>query len=204
MAVSQRDTAEFEPRRRIIGAIILVTLAFVVFSLVLQDKPANRETAEPESAPDTQVVVAPVPGPSVAPSRETAASSPSAQTQHPPASPAAKPTAPASSPSVPAQQPAPEAKPKPETAKPTPAPSPAATGNWLVQVGTFSEPANARRLGEKLKAIHYEVRLKVVTLDKGRAVRVQAGPFASKTRAVAARNDIEKRLGLRGVVLARK
>lgn len=202
MAVSQRDTAEFEPRRRIIGAIILVTLAFVVFSLVLQDKPVEPGSVQPEHESDTQVVVAPVPSPSATPSQAAATPGSPVTTQPSAASPATPVPPPAPTASVPKPEPKPVAKPKPEAAKL--APAPVATGNWLVQVGTFSEPENARRLGEKLKGIHYPVTLKVVTLDKGRAVRVQAGPFATKARAVAARDDIEKRLGLRGVILARK
>lgn len=202
MAVSQRDTAEFEPRRRIIGAIILVTLAFVVFSLVLQDKPVEPGAANSEHEPDTRVVVAPVPSPSATLSQPVATPSSPVPTQQTATSPARPVPPPAPTASVPKPEPQPVTKPKTEAAKP--APAPVATGNWLVQVGTFSEPENARRLGEKLKGIHYPVRLKVVTLDKGRAVRVQAGPFATKARAVAARDDIEKRLGLRGVILARK
>ncbi|MEJ2107017.1 MAG: SPOR domain-containing protein [Acidiferrobacteraceae bacterium] len=202
MAVSQRDTAEFEPRRRIIGAIILVTLAFVVFSLVLQDKPVEPGTAKPEQEPDTQVVVAPVPSPSATASRPAASPDSPATTEPTAVTPTKPVPPPAPTASVPKPEPKPATQPKTEAAKP--APAPVATGNWLVQVGTFSEPENARRLGEKLKGIHYPVRLKVVTLDKGRAVRVQAGPFATKASAVAARDDIEKRLGLRGVIRVRK
>ena len=202
MAVSQRDTAEFEPRRRIIGAIILVTLAFVVFSLVLQDKPVEPGTAKPEQEPDTQVVVAPVPSPSATPSRPAASPDSPATTEPTAVTPTTPVPPPAPTASVPKPEPKPATQPKTEAAKP--APAPVATGNWLVQVGTFSEPENARRLGEKLKGIQYPVRLKVVTLDKGRAVRVQAGPFATKASAVAARDDIEKRLGLRGVIRVRK
>jgi DedD protein len=199
MAGPQHDTAEFEPRRRIIGAIILVTLAFVILSMVLQDQPSpSSAPASPATTnPDNRIVVAPVPPPGA-----TTTNPASASTARPvSAAPAklAKPAAPA--PAKVAPSPA-----KPVATKPKPKEKPAGppSGTWMVQVGTFADPANARRLGKKLEANHFPVHLAVVTLAKNRAVRVQAGPFASKAKAVAARDEIARHLGVRGVVFARK
>lgn len=74
----------------------------------------------------------------------------------------------------------------------------------MVQVGTFSNPANARRLSEKLKNQKYRVVMKVVALKSGRAVRVRVGPFRSKQGAADARDRINKKNGIKGVVLAKK
>ncbi len=197
MAGPQHDTTEFEPRRRIIGAIILVTLAFVALSMVLQDKPGVEDKDASAPAPDTRIVVAPVPERSPPPTMDAAGSTAHPVTpKTPTATPAAKPPVVAESKPAPAVN---KVSPTHKTSSPA-----AGAGDWMVQVGTFSESANARRLGEKLKARHFPVHLNVVSLDKGRAVRVQAGPFASKAKAIAARNDIEKHLGVHGVVFARK
>jgi DedD protein len=199
MAGPQHDTAEFEPRRRIIGAIILVTVAFVVLSMVLQDQPSSPKPSSPAEAasPDTQTVVAPVPPPGTAVAKPASPAS-TAPTPAAPAK-ASKPVA-----ATPAHAASSTVKPVPPKPKTADKPAAKVAGNWLVQVGTFADPANARRLGKKLEAKHFPVHLSVVTLAQGRAVRVQAGPFASKAKAVAARDQIARHLGVRGVVFERK
>ena len=199
MAVQEQES-DFEPRHRILGAVILVAIAFIVFSVVLNEKPQQLLPGDKSasSEPDTRVVVTPIP-------------SPQARTQERPQTRVIdNPLAPkTTTPQEPVKTEAAEVEPeklKPVERTTAPAPKPstpaAAKEQWLVQVGTFANPENARRLRTKLEAQKYQVTLKVVTIQSGTAVRVRVGPFSSKTSAERARDAINKSNGIKGVVLA--
>ena len=200
----QQTETGFEPRHRILGAIVLVALGFVFFSFVLNEQPQrlDREQKVATAAPDTRVVVIPIPKAKPVMAMQTRA---------------------VDNPLVPGYL---KEKPEPASVKPirktTPKPvvakaahvkkvtAPAKRINkprgkqWMVQVGTFSNPANARRLGAKLKNQKYRVVVKVVALKNGRAVRVRVGPFNNKQSAADARDRINKKNGIKGVVLAQR
>ncbi len=94
----------------------------------------------------------------------------------PPPKPAATPTP------KPVPSPKPVATPKPSPA-PTPSPKPAAAsaprgGKFVVQVGTFSNAANAKSLANRLGGF---------TDGSGALTRVRMGPFATRAEADAAR-----------------
>jgi DedD protein len=102
-------------------------------------------------------------------------------------------------------QPVAKAEPKPQTVAPSTikakTTAPVVQGNWMVQVGTFSDPANARRLRAKLEAQKYQVSSKVIEIKSGKAVRVRVGPFVSRDSATRARDSINTKHGIKGVVL---
>lgn len=196
MARKQETESDFEPRHRILGAIVLVALGFILFSVVLHEQPQRLDPEEKTAnlAPETRVVVIPLPTPAArapVPVRTKVV---------------ANPLAPEHLVKIPADAPA-----KPSVAKATPPkktilPS-RKTANtsgkqWIVQVGTFSDPTNARRLSKKLKSQKYRVVTKVVTIKGGRAVRVRVGPYPDWQSAVAARDRINRKNGIKGVVLA--
>jgi DedD protein len=207
MAGRQEAETEFEPRHRILGAVILVTLGFIMFSVVLNEQP---QRLDPEAkamavAPDTRVVVTPVPQakpvPAVQPKVVDNPLAPKHLVKKPvvpepvPDEPMAAETArPVVVKTVPARK---ATKPAKKTAK-------ASGKRWMVQVGTFSDPANARRLSNKLKSQQYRVVMKVVALKNSSAVRVRVGPFKSKQSAATARDRINKKNGIKGVVLAQR
>ncbi len=70
----------------------------------------------------------------------------------------------------------------------TPAHSP--TGGFIVQLGVFADPVNARELVERLNKIGVKARMET---------RVQVGPFRNREEAEKARAEIA-RLGVKGVV----
>lgn len=73
--------------------------------------------------------------------------------------------------------------------------------NWIVQVGTFSDQANAEKLNKQLKANNYPSFLQPITLAKSRkATRVRVGPFGSQTKANEIRDALKRQLKINGFV----
>jgi len=86
-----------------------------------------------------------------------------------------------------AERPAPAATPPPAPAATTPPkPAAAATGDWSVQLGSFSAEANARRLAQQAATYGYKAEVSSYK-DGGRVLyRVRVGPQATRAAADAA------------------
>lgn len=219
-------------RRRLVGAIVLVTAVAVVLPMVLdsEPKPVNQNINIQIPSPDAGVL-------STAP------------TPLKPADPAAASQKPEAKPAVPAEvkpEPAvaakvetkPEAKPeaKPETkpeaakaesgaaAKPVEktelktqpvkteaAAKPkdsakekpkAASGGFVIQVAALADTAKARELQAKIAGGGMKAYTEVVQTAKGPVTRVRVGPYASREAAEKARAQLQ-RLQLDGKVVPR-
>lgn len=196
--MSEKDHSDFDPKHRIIGAVIVVSLAVIFVPMILDRREAPAELSASDEASaggaqtgESKVVVTPV---RPEPRKQTAKVEVPA-----PAPSAARPTTPETASSgAPSGQPAAVAKParKPESK------TAALKDSWMVQVGTFTNSANATRLEEQLKKHGHPVRTERVALDSGNAVRLRVGPFADKALAVKAQAQIHKQVGVQGVVLA--
>lgn len=203
--MTQRDTDQpsFDPKHRIIGAIVVVVLAVILLPIVLSDRPPSPEPNSANTAPpsepatgDNKVAVTVVSRP---PAAAEPANIPAASPPPPLNTPAPVPApAPASKPTP--AKPAPEAKAAPKSAAPTET-KPVASG-WVVQVGTFSNAANAAKLEQKLRAHGDSVRAEQINLEGGKAVRLRVGPFPDRNAALKAQDRIQKDIGVKGVVLA--
>lgn len=206
--MQNRDGASgFNPKHRIIGAVILVIAAVVAVPLLLnREAPPEPPTENVEGnativdvpplgdGPAPPITAAPTP---VAPTAPDAPSTVPAETNPHSASGAI-----ASNPSVASTPVAPSQKSVPaEVAKPETARAPAAKG-WYVQVGTFSNEANAKTLAARLKERGYKVRLDDTRVGGKRALRVQVGPYSQNAAASRARQEIERKLQVKGVVRA--
>lgn len=101
-----------------------------------------------------------------------------------PAPPAAAPT-PAPTPAAPAPAPTPAA----------PLPASAAGGRYAVNVGSFSNLANARALADKLRAQGLPVTSESVDVNGKPAMRLRVGPYAERALAEAARLRAESVTG---------
>jgi rare lipoprotein A len=78
-------------------------------------------------------------------------------------------------------------KPAPAPVHPTPQPRPAArTGRYVVQVGAFSQEANAKALQKKLKSIGQDS-----TIDHTSLYLVRVGPFETREQAASVRSKLE-------------
>lgn len=214
MAEKEGGVHSFDPKHRIVGAIILVSLAVIFVPMILDERePAMKADAVAEipdraasAAPQTKVVV----------SRLDAPAPHATPVQEPSAPPAANPPppAPSSKPADPAQ---PAANAPPPAAAPpiagqafarsaslSPPAKAVAPGGWVVQVGTFANLDNAEHLRRRLRQHGHEVRSETVSLGNTKAVRLRVGPFADREAAVRAQERIKKEIGVQGVVLANR
>ena len=122
-----------------------------------------------------------------------------------PAKPAAKPPTPAPA----AAKPAVVEAPKPVAAKPavtTPAPvaaasKPAAANvGFAVQLGAFSNAAEANAMRDKLRAGGFSAFVEQVKTDKGVLSRVRVGPVASRADADNLKSQVKAKAGIDGMV----
>jgi DedD protein len=191
MTMADRNEArpDFNPKHRIVGAIILVALVVIFVPMLLSENEPPpelkgvRETPPRGTATETRVIVAPVATEEAKPRQNPEAA---AKTE----------TAPA----IIESAPKPEMKPAPVE---KPAKAPAAdkiTQAWVVQVGTFSNTENANHLRDKLKSHGHAVHTESVTLAGKKVLRLRVGPFSNKELAVKAQAQIHKELRVQGVV----
>ena len=137
---------------------------------------AAEPSAEPPTAAVQPLVAEPAPPIEVPPAESTAAT-PSAESEAPAVAavrPEPERAAPAASP--------PATAPKPP---PKPAPAAAATGDWTVQLGSFSEEANARRLAQRVSTFGYKAEVASLKSDGRTLYRVRVGPARSRAEADA-------------------
>lgn len=173
-------------RRRLVGAIALVLLVVVFLPMFLdsEPKPLNQDIA---------ITIPPIPAP------ETAASAPAS-----PAPIAGMPNVlpPTPEPSAPEAE-LPEAQPAPAPA-PAPIPAPArkpetrpahvaSADAYVVQLGAFSNAANARALQKKLQENKFKAYTELVKSAGGNRTRVRVGPYASREAADKARDQLKAR-----------
>ena len=145
-------------------------------ALVTQNPVATNETKPAEVKPVEQKPVEP-PAPVV-----ENKPAPIAQNDKPVTKPADQP---------PAQEAPP---PKKEEAKPKPKPVDSASkaektdvkGNYLLQIGVFSDPENVKKLEAKLSDSGLKPRGEVIDTPTGKATRLRVGPFSSRKDAEAA------------------
>lgn len=204
---------KFNPRHRIVGAVVLVALAVILLPLLLNDSAPVKNGAV--TSPDARTVVLPVspPGssPVIAPSppeiETTQTKSGTTKIVTVPVEPtteipSAVKTPIVTEPQKPSTKPVPETKPVAVTKKATTVAAPKATagGSWVVQVGAFSHQDNAERLIERLRQKGYSAMLDPPNPEKGKIVRVEAGPYIDAAAAKAARDKIKSELGIQGVV----
>lgn len=165
-------------RRRLVGAIALVLLVVVFLPMFLdsEPKPLNQDIA---------ITIPPLPGPDS--SSQPANAAPAGVAPSTPVTPPAKTEA------APAVRPAPApiAVPKAEmpNLEPRPAPAQAArtSEDFVVQLGAFSDPANARALQRKLQENKFKAYTEVIKGSGGERTRVRVGPYDSREAAEKAR-----------------
>jgi DedD protein len=208
------ERPQFNPKHRIAGAIILVSLAVIFVPMLLDESkpPAENPTlaqipARDAPASETKVVVMPVPAPE--PAKTQTAIADAAPEQSAPHSPLAvlektetpKVVEAKAAPAVEKKNDTSAAKPKPVVAKANEIADKLSKG-WVVQVGTFANTENAGRLREKLKNHGFAVNAESVAFQGGKAIRLRVGPFPDKSAAAKAQAQLQKELNIQGLVLA--
>lgn len=178
--MDDEDSLKRQARRRLIGAVALVTAVVVILPMVLDSEPGRQGQSIDLRIPNpdkvgafkSQIVLPPEPASAAASAPVAAPSAPVSKPQPVPAKPA--PPKPEKSPPV--------AKPK---AKPAEKQHAAAKPAFAVQVGAYSNAATVKRLKAKLILQG----LSVYTEKAGSSVRVRTGPYATRE---AAEKDLHK------------
>lgn len=216
--MAERKAAEdnFNPRHRIIGAVILVALAVIFLPMLLSDHPpAGRSTgSDGLPVPETRVVTVPVPQPGDKPDTARRAANGSAATAtSPPTKTVAVPVEPVLPEPVDEAAPASDAAaPSPSVKKSEPAPTRApaakpaasvAAGKWVIQAGVFAQPENARHLQERLRQKGFAATLDPANPAHGKTVKVLVGPYPDAAAAKAAAARLHSELGIQGIVRSR-
>jgi len=199
MAMAETDDAGYEvnPKYRIVGAIILVSLVVIFVPMVLNESEpppelkARSHSLPPGNSADTRVIVSPVtPEASGAPDTRTKA--PAVDTT----------TTSAAKIETKAASTATQSRPSTAPEKPSPPPAPVEklTQGWIVQVGTFTHIENAVRLRDKLKNQGHTVVTETTTVSGKKALRLRVGPFQDKEQASQSMAKIRKETGVKAVV----
>ena len=175
-------------RRRLIGAIVLVTAMVVVLPMVL----------DPEPRPTGEEVSVRIPSPDSSAFNPKLAPEPPAPKATPPAPPVEAKPEPKASPPAPAPKPAPEKTAKAAPAKPAAPPSAKPdSAQYVIQVIALADADKANELRDKITAVGIKSYTEVVKTVKGDVTRVRAGPFADRKAAEKAQQQL-KAIGLSG------
>jgi len=195
-------------RRRLVGAVVLVLLVVVFVPMFLDREPRPQKQ-------DIDNRIPPIPGQAQAPQPQglppAIQEAPAVSTSPAPDKPAAPDTAntpketpaataPAAgassaSPSA-AVEPAakatePDSKPERKAAELTGKGETKGAESFVIQVGAFSDPGNARHLVEKLKAEKIPAYTEAVKTSQGEKMRVRAGPYPTLTAAEHGRTRLK-------------
>ncbi|MFQ5546106.1 MAG: SPOR domain-containing protein [Acidiferrobacterales bacterium] len=199
MARARDDGGEFNPKHRIVGAVIVVSLAVIVLPMILSDEPdqpAARRVADISEEPQAETKVLRLPTTSLA---EQAVTDTEVTTTTTVETGSTKEPEKSSTTTTAKAAQTQQTEPKKSTSETSPA-----SRGWVVQVGTFSNDDNAHRLRDKLQKHGFLVKLVDVELKGEKAVRVRVGPYRQKRVAEKAQSQIQEKVGLEGVVLAYK
>tara|TARA_R110001592_G_scaffold35495_4_gene120768 strand:- start:13974 stop:14537 length:564 start_codon:yes stop_codon:yes gene_type:complete len=174
-------------KQRIIGALVLVVAAVVFLPMLLsgQDETVKVEIEVPQAPVMDQTEIeaaAPIELPAPEPVAEIPA-------------PEMLPEAPAVS--TPAETPVVSAPPAVEK-KPVPMQS----GNWVVQLGSFSSAANAEALRDTLVGQGYNAYSLSAKVDGSDITRVFVGPLLDRAETNKLRDELASRHGMKGLVTA--
>jgi DedD protein len=186
-------------RRRLVGAIALVTFVVIILPLILDQEPGpagpplSVQIPNQESSGFKSGVVSPAP----LPAAPETSPKPAPDKAEPPALKAATPAA-KTEPAA-----AREAAKAPSKAEEMRARAALNDQAWVVALDAFADDANVKQMRSKLSAAGVKSYTEAVKTSKGELTRVRAGPFASKAAAEKARAKMEK-MGLKpGAVVSR-
>ena len=90
-----------------------------------------------------------------------------------------------------------------ETAPPA-GDKPTATGDWVVQLGSFSDELNARALAKSVEEAGFRVNISPLFAKKGTVWRVRVGPYATRDQALQSTMLLREKLGRDGLVMPNK
>lgn len=182
-------------RRRLIGAVTLVTVMVVTLPMVLDGEPKQSGqdiviNIPPQGASSEFASrIVPVPEqqkPAAAPAAPAAAAAVAQPPQQAEVQTAAQPakTEEPAKPAAAEPQPNPkEAAPQEKAKEEKPAATRQESGPYVIQLGAFASMANAKERQSKLTALKIKFYTETVKTPGGDKLRVRAGPYASRQEA---------------------
>lgn len=214
---------ERQRKERLVGAAVLVMLAVIFIPMVLDD------TVQPETGisgtnippqPEGEFTSRVVPLDSDAPAAPAPApvSTDGQAGLTPPATgaavdPVAPPPEPEPRPAAGTVAPAPGVAPAPKDVEKATVPAPAAAAPaagtsadagasaWVVQLGSFSDEANANSLNKKLRQAGYSSFVEPLQQGGARVFRVRVGPELRRSAAQNVRDRLKSGMGIDGIVV---
>jgi DedD protein len=211
----ESPSADFNPKHRIVGAIVLVSLAIIFFPMILDqgqgDGDANSAVVE-DPARDKRIFVSKVTP--VAPAKDESATASSGQAVAPDskpaatlkAAPAAKKATSAKSNKAPVKkevkQPSKPRVVKKQVASRAPSAKTTSSNRWVVRIGLFSRPENVTKIMKVLRDKGFKPKSGKVDSSAGVLTRVWVGPFQSKQEAAKVRRRIRKQTGEEGLIVS--
>ena len=192
-------------KQRLIGAIVLVSLA-VIFIPIILEGPDDEWTPRSHSIPeqpqmdyraDMELALPPeTPGVDETVAMERMSQEPPESEPQPVVEVVRTAAVPVKPPEpVKVQPAAPVKQAVPATPKTVP------LHGWFVQVGSFGQEMNARGLRDRLVAAGFQVRLQDVELGKNHAYRVLVGPSTSRAAAEKQAEKLKSGQHLKGMVI---
>lgn len=195
-------------KQRIIGALVLVSLAVIFVPMMFDEPHSERETSTiqiPEEPPFPEVEM-PEPETTEPPDyriEELGDTSENAAEEELTAPETAEITEPSEDPK-PVDPPEPAQTEEPagsDDKEPTSAEfTRSLEGAWVVQLGSFGSHENATGLREKVREKGYSSHLQRITRGDAELTRVFSGPFAEKAEAEKAKQVLDKAFGLNSLV----
>ena len=196
-------------KQRLIGAIVIISLAVIFIPMILEGpdnklSPRNQDMPPPPTIDYQAEVELPVPSESPEPAESANAAVTEQEASAIPGSPVSQ------SEAVTSQAEAPPGQAEPvESAKTTKPvvvkqPSPSTQGGWILQVGSFSQQANALSLRDRLKKSGYQVAVMDVKGAGGTIHRVLVGPVSDHQVAETLRDKLAREQKLTAMVLENK
>lgn len=157
-----------------------------VLDLILGEQKPSRTEVLAHPGPVSAAPIVPSPSPSPKVGLSAPLPSPVAATVSPPPAPASRP----------AQAPAPTAVARPAApAKPAP--------EWSLNIASYADAASAEQQVQRLRDAGYPVVVQPATVNGKSWWRVQVPGYASQQDAKAAANEIQSKLGVRGIWVLR-
>ena len=216
------QAARIRARRRLIGALVLLTVGVVGFPILFETQPRPLPVDTPILVPEgtparvaPRVATRPAPAVPADAGNEPVALATAAAA----AASAAVSAAPPQPVAATKPEPRPEPKPEPEPPKPEPAkasqavkpttpttPTPhetaaPANGRFVVQVGAYNDPERLRAARQKVEQLGYKTYTQDVDSPTGKRTRVRVGPFTSRQEADAVATKV-KASGMQANILA--
>ncbi len=82
-------------------------------------------------------------------------------------------------------------------------PESSASGEFMVQLGSFSDERNARALAKSVESSGFDVSVTPLFSDQGTVWRVRVGPYATRDLAGEATERLRQRIGRDGLVMTK-